>query len=188
MLFLSTYTHPHTYTSIHQVPPHCRVYSTHPPESCIQSSKTSSAEVPPLDFDQFHIPNQFPNSRPKINASTGSSLFANLAALGTRPITLNPSFSQMRMDAGLLAKTRLNTEYLYPYYPRGKKGKKNHTEMLASTFCKWMRFDSSHGREPRERKKRKKNGNGSDLPIAVQIPSTPRPSAGQLLCPALRSS
>lgn len=30
-------------------------------------------------------------------------------------MTLNPSLSQIRIDAGLLAKTRLKTEYLYPY-------------------------------------------------------------------------
>lgn len=49
---------------------------------------------------------------PKTSASTSSSLLASLPAPGIRPRTLKPSFSQILMDGMLLAKTRLNTEYL----------------------------------------------------------------------------
>ena len=50
-----------------------------------------------------------------ISASTRSGLFARRAAPGTRPMTWNPRFSQILTEATLFSKTRLKTEYLYPY-------------------------------------------------------------------------
>jgi hypothetical protein len=58
---------------------------------------------------QIWIVNDYPD-----NQSKAFPFLFYLPALGTRPISWNPSFLQIAIEAGLLAKTRLNMEALYP--------------------------------------------------------------------------